>query len=104
VAAAEHDRLTHMLGLHASPTGRVVLRATRFDFNQVQHRAGLRAVAALDAATSTDPRAQGAGRAALSAELACYQACLLSSVGAKLVLGPPPRRIQLLSCALDSPR
>lgn len=61
------------LGLQDSGTGNVTLRVTAFDFDRVQTLvANGIVVAALDAATSIDPRIRGAGQRAVVDTLAEY--------------------------------
>lgn len=54
------------LELREDAAGDVVLRVTGFDFNQVAGLVTTSVVAALDAATSTDPRMRGVGQRALA--------------------------------------
>lgn len=61
------------LGLRADPAGIVVLRVTGFDFDQVRNLLATSVVAALDAATSTDPRIRGVGKTTLGDLLQAYR-------------------------------
>lgn len=74
VAGDRLDDITSFFGLAADPRGNVILRATRFDLKAV-HDITLHddVLAALDAATSTDPRARGVGERALTAALDRYR-------------------------------
>jgi len=65
--------LVHTFQLRADSSGQVVLRATRFDFARVSELVDTPLVAALDAATSLDPRTRGVGRRALASTLATYR-------------------------------
>ncbi len=65
LAEADRDTVVRNLGLRADAGGAVVLRTTGFDFDRVRELVSTTTVAALDAATSTDPRLRGAGRRAL---------------------------------------
>ena len=74
LAESELDDTVHTLGLQADAGGTVVLRTTGFDFDRVRDLvATTTTVAALDAATSTDPRLRGVGRRTLSEMLEAYQ-------------------------------
>lgn len=64
------DSTTRLFGLRADPSGNVTLRATRFDLGVVRDLAVHGVVlAALDAATSRDPRERGVGGRALAEAL-----------------------------------
>lgn len=73
LAASELDQVVHSFGLRESVTGRVTLRVTGFDFDRVRELVGTSAVAALDAATSADPRLRGVGHRTLDDLLNAYQ-------------------------------
>lgn len=62
---ADLGHVTRSLGLSADSRGAVVLRTTTFDMFRVRELVATRTVAALDAATSTDPRLRGVARRAL---------------------------------------
>jgi hypothetical protein len=66
-------RSVRTLGLRADAGGAVVLRATGFDFGRVRDLVVTPTVAALDAATSTDPRLRGVGRRTLSGLVEAYR-------------------------------
>ncbi len=67
------DGVVTSLGLRPSAGGHVVLRATDFDAAVVTDLVRTPVVAALDAATSTDPRVQGVGHRALCDVLRSYR-------------------------------
>ena len=73
VAAGEVDDLTRTLGLRPDPGGPVTLRVTGFDVDRVRALVETPVVAALDAATSIDPRLRGAGRRAVSEAMEAYR-------------------------------
>lgn len=73
LAADDLDGLVRVLGLRADPHGPVVLRTTEFDFDRVRRLVATTTVAALDAATSTDPRLRGVGRRVLGELLEAYR-------------------------------
>lgn len=70
---ADLDDLVRTLGLRAATSGAVVVRTTGFDFARVRDLVATSTVAALDAATSTDPRLRGVGRRALDELLEAYR-------------------------------
>jgi hypothetical protein len=61
------------LGLRADASGPVTLRVTGFDFDHVRALVDTSVVAALDAATSFDPRVRGVGRRTLAELLESYR-------------------------------
>lgn len=65
LAEAALDDTVRTLGLRADAGGAVIVRTTRFDFGRVRDLVATTTVAALDAATSTDPRLRGVGRRTL---------------------------------------
>lgn len=65
--------LVGTLGLRASARGNVVLRTTGFSFGRVRALVTTPAAAALDAATSIDPRLSGVGHQALGDLLAAFR-------------------------------
>lgn len=71
------DRVTDLVGryrLRQDPTGAITLRSTSIEINHVERLATRGAtVAAVDAATSLDPRARGVGEAALAARLEWFR-------------------------------
>ncbi|MDE9366462.1 helix-turn-helix domain-containing protein [Luteipulveratus sp. YIM 133132] len=73
IDAGEVDAVVRTLGLRASMNGAVTLRVTEFDVDRVRELVGSPVVAALDAATSTDPRMRGAGRRVLADVLDAYR-------------------------------
>lgn len=73
LAATDLEDIVHSLGLRADPSGSVVLRATGFDFDRVRDLAATMQAAALDAATSTDPRLRGVGHRTLAELLEAYR-------------------------------
>lgn len=67
LAVSALDSTVRSLGLREDPTGNIVIRATGFDFAIVKHLAAhSMTLAALDAATSLDPRVRGVGERALA--------------------------------------
>lgn len=72
LAESALDEVVRSLRLRGDLAGRVVLRVTGFDFDRVRDLADTPVVAALDAATSTDPRLGGVGRRVLSDLLEAY--------------------------------
>ncbi|WEV78843.1 hypothetical protein O9K63_03340 [Janibacter cremeus] len=73
LAAGDLDRVVVMLGLRADPGGAVTLRVTSFDFARARELVTTPVTAALDAATSTDPRMRGIGNRALHKLLKAYR-------------------------------
>jgi len=73
LAEPDLDKVVRTLGLRADAGGAVVLRVTGFDFDRVRALVGTTTVAALDAATSTDPRLHGVGRRALGDLVEAYR-------------------------------
>ena len=73
LAVSDLDKIARDLSLRADPTGTVTLRVTGFDFERVRALVDTSVVAALDAATSTDPRLRGVGRRALAESLEAYR-------------------------------
>lgn len=73
VAADDLDALVRTLGLRADASGPVTLRVTGFDFDHVRALVDTSVVAALDAATSIDPRVRGVGRRTLAELLESYR-------------------------------
>ena len=71
--ADELDGVVSSLGLRPGAGGHVVLRATAFDVAVVADLVRTPVVAALDAATSTDPRVRGVGHRALSDVVRSYR-------------------------------
>lgn len=72
LAESDLDSAVRSLGLRPGAGGAVVLRVTGFDFDRVRELTNTQVVAALDAATSTDPRLRGVGRRALDDLLDAY--------------------------------
>lgn len=70
---ADLDTVVRDHALRADPSGTVVLRTTGFDVDQVRALVATPTVAALDAATSTDPRVRGVGRRALVEQLESFR-------------------------------
>lgn len=66
------DGIVGSLGLRADASGSVVLHTTGFDFERVRNLVTTSAAAALDAATSTDPRLRGVGHRMLAELLEAY--------------------------------
>lgn len=73
LAEADLDTAVRTLGLRAEAGGTVVLRTTGFDFDLVRDLVTTTTVAALDAATSADPRLRGVGSRALGKLLEVYR-------------------------------
>lgn len=74
IAADALEATVRDLALQQAATGNVTLRATRFDFARVESIVtGSAVVAALDAATSMDPRIRGAGERSLGSALRAYK-------------------------------
>jgi len=73
IAATDFDNIVRTLGLRADASGVVTLRVTGFDFDRVRGLVDTSVVAALDAATSTDPRLRGVGRRVLADLLEAYR-------------------------------
>jgi excisionase family DNA binding protein len=71
--ATELDVVVRDLGLRPDLRGVVTLRITGFDFDRVRGLVGTSVVAAVDAATSTDPRLRGIGRHSLTASLEAFR-------------------------------
>lgn len=71
--ATELDVVVRDLSLRPDLRGAVTLRITGFDFDRVRGLVGTSVVAAVDAATSTDPRLRGIGRHALTASLEAFR-------------------------------
>jgi len=69
IEAATLDSTVSFLGLREDPTGAITVRATNFNFDIVVELADEIVLAALDAATSLDPRERGVGERALAAVL-----------------------------------
>jgi hypothetical protein len=69
IDAATLDSTVSFLGLREDPKGAITVRATTFNFNIVSELADEIVLAALDAATSLDPRERGAGERTLAAVL-----------------------------------
>lgn len=71
---ADVDRVVRSLGLRAQSGGAITLRSTGFDFIQVRALVPTsQAVAAIHAATSTEPRLRGLGRRAVAALLEAFR-------------------------------
>ncbi len=75
LAAETLDSTVLFLGLIEDPSGPITLRVTGFDISIVRELAESKTaiLAALDAATSLDPRERGVGRQVLAATLAEYR-------------------------------
>jgi len=73
LAADDLDQVVRDLGLRANASGSIVLRTTSFDFDQVRNLVSTTTAAALDAATSTNPRLRDVGRQTLTDLLAAYR-------------------------------
>jgi hypothetical protein len=71
--AGDLEALIKKWALRPDPNGKVTLRVTGFDFSKVRELVGTSTVAALDAATSIDPRVRGVGRRTLEDLLAAYR-------------------------------
>jgi hypothetical protein len=74
-AAGGLDTAVRLLGLQEAATGNITVRATGFDLDVVRALASSETpvLAALDAASSLDPRTQGAGLRALELALTEYR-------------------------------
>lgn len=71
---AEHlEHVVSSMSLRAAPGGTVTLRVTDFDFDRVRELVATPVVAALDAATSTDPRLRGVGHRMIHSLLEAQQ-------------------------------
>lgn len=70
---ADLDTVVRTLGLRTAASGTVVLRTTGFEIDTVRGLVTTSTVAALDAATSTDPRLRGVGRRTLGELLEAYR-------------------------------
>ena len=70
---ADLDTVVHDHALRADVSGTVVLRTTGFDVDQVRALVATPTVAALDAATSTDPRVRGVGLRVLVERLESFR-------------------------------
>jgi hypothetical protein len=66
VASGDLASVVENLGLREDAAGDAVLRVTKFSFDQVSELVNTSVVAALDAATSTDPRVRGVGQRTLA--------------------------------------
>ncbi|GAB09027.1 hypothetical protein GOARA_026_00570 [Gordonia araii NBRC 100433] len=73
IAAGQLNDIVRALGLRPSSSGAVTLRVTDFDFTRVRNLVETPVVAALDIATSTDPRLRGVGHRALGELLEAYR-------------------------------
>lgn len=75
LAADALNSTVQFLGLIEDPSGRITLRATGFDINIVRDltQSKTAVLAALDAATSLDPRERGVGARVLADALADYR-------------------------------
>lgn len=74
LATEDLDSTVQALGLGAATAGNVTLRTTGFDIEVVAELVSTSpVVAALDAATSVDPRIRGVGERALAEALGAYQ-------------------------------
>jgi len=73
LVASDLDNVVRTLGLRADAGGAVTLRVTGFDPDRVRELVDTSALAALDAATSTDPRLRGVGRRVLGELLDAYR-------------------------------
>lgn len=73
LAADDLDEVVRSLGLRADAGGTVVLRTTGFDFDRARKLVDTSVVAALDAATSADPRLRGVGRQVLDDVMKAYR-------------------------------
>jgi len=73
LAESNLDAVVRDLGLKADANGDVVLRTTSFDFERARELISTSTVAALDAATSVDPRLAGVGRRTLTDLLEAYK-------------------------------
>ncbi|GAA4742896.1 hypothetical protein GCM10023350_29510 [Nocardioides endophyticus] len=73
LAEADLDGVVRTLGLRTATDGTAVLRTTGFEIDTVRDLVATSTVAALEAATSTDPRLRGAGRRTLGELLEAYR-------------------------------
>jgi hypothetical protein len=73
LAETDIDGVIDTLGLRVDAGGTVALRTTAFDFDRVRNLVGTSTVAALDAATSSNPRLRGVGRRKLGELLEVYR-------------------------------
>lgn len=73
LAETDLDEVVRSLGLRADAGGGVTLRVTGFDFDRARELVDTSVVAALDAATSTDPRLRGVGQRVLGDLLKAYR-------------------------------
>ena len=73
LAQPDLSDLVSTLALRVDAGGTVVLRTTEFDFERVRTLVATSTVAALDAATSTDPRLRRVGHRVLSELLEAYR-------------------------------
>lgn len=73
LAAGELDAVVRSLALREDPSGKVTLRTTGFDFDKVRQLVDTTALAAMDAATSIDPRLRGLGQRTLDELLEAYR-------------------------------
>lgn len=73
LAQPDLSDLVGTLALRVDAGGTVVLRTTEFNFERVRTLVATSTVAALDAATSTDPRLRGVGHRVLSELLEAYR-------------------------------
>ena len=72
LAADDLDNAVHRYRLRENASGTITLRATTFDLDTVRRLAHGRALEAIDAATSLDPRERGLGEQALSTLLETF--------------------------------
>ncbi|QIS15811.1 type IV toxin-antitoxin system AbiEi family antitoxin domain-containing protein [Nocardia arthritidis] len=73
IATQELDNTIRTFGLRENASSNVTLRVTSFDIDQVDTLISAGVVAALDSATSLDPRIRGVGQRALSEILENYR-------------------------------
>lgn len=73
LAASDLDNVVRTLGLRADGGGAVTLRMTGFDSDRVRELVDTSVLAALDAATSSDPRLRGVGKRVLGELLEAFQ-------------------------------
>ncbi len=73
LATTDLDSLVRTLGLRTAAGGTAAVRTTGFDFHRVRDLVATTTVAALDAATSTNPRISGVGRQALDEALTSFR-------------------------------
>jgi len=73
LAAGDLHEVVRSLGVRADADGRAVLRVTGFDADLTRALVDTSVVAALDAATSTDPRLRGVGQRVLGDLLETYR-------------------------------